>query len=390
MKNKTMSRSDGDGPSRPGQDRDPGEDLPVPGRVLVAMSGGVDSSVAALVLGQRGFDVLGVTFQFVTDPEGDTNAALCCSSLASVERAKQVCLGLKIPHHVIHRVETFQEMVIDPFCRQYAAGRTPNPCVRCNAFVKWPSLLEVAFAHDCSYIATGHYARIRKEGERYQILRGEDRGKDQSYALYSLPQEPLSRTLFPLGALTKEHVRNIAEEASLPTSGTRESQDICFIPDGDYRGFLGQRLSVRPGPIQDSEGLVLGTHRGLPFYTVGQRKGLGIATGQPLYVIEKDTGNNILVVGPRESLSKRTFCVGEVNWVSMDPPPADVSLRAEVEVRYRTKPIHGELHIRQDRTVRIDLPRHDQAVAPGQSAVWYQGDVLVGGGVIQESGVIRG
>jgi tRNA-specific 2-thiouridylase len=274
-------------------------------------------------------------------------------------------------------------MVIDPFCKQYAAGRTPNPCVRCNAFVKWPSLLEAASAHDCSYVATGHYARIRKEGDRYRILRGEDRGKDQSYALYSLSQPSLGRTLFPLGSVTKEHVRNMAEEASLPTSGTRESQDICFIPEGDYRSFLGQRLSMNPGPIQDSEGHVLGRHDGLPFYTVGQRKGLGVATGRPLYVIEKDTANNILLVGPREALCKRTFGVGEVNWVSSPPPPADASLQAEVEVRYRTKPIPGEIHVRQDGTVRIDVPQHEQAIAPGQSAVWYQGDVLVGGGVIQ-------
>jgi tRNA-specific 2-thiouridylase len=290
---------------------------------------------------------------------------------------------LNIPHHVIDRVEIFKEMVVDPFCRQYDAGSTPNPCVRCNAFVKWPSLLEVASAHNCSYVATGHYARIRKEGERYQILRGEDRGKDQSYALYSLPQSALGKTLFPLGSMTKEHTRNLAKEASLATSHTRESQDICFIPEGDYRSFLGQRLSVRPGPIQDREGHPLGTHKGLPFYTVGQRKGLGVASGRPLYVIEKDTDNNILVVGPREALCKRSFCVGDVNWVSMCQPPADTSLQAEVEVRYRTKPIPGELLVKSDGTVRIDVPPHDQAIAPGQSAVWYRGNLLLGGGVIE-------
>lgn len=355
-------------------------------RVLVAMSGGVDSSVAALLLKEQGLDVQGVTFQLIHAREGDLDTDSNCSSVAAAKRARQVCEGLEIPHHIIDRTDNFKRAVIDPFCADYAAGSTPNPCVRCNAFVKWPGLLEAASALDCWYVATGHFARIRREGERTRILRGTDRGKDQSYALYTLPQTALERTLFPLGSMTKESVRTVAEEASLPTSGTQESQDICFIPDGDYRSFLARRVSMRPGQIQDSEGQVLGTHQGLPCYTVGQRKGLGIPAGRPLYVIEKDTKENLLVVGPREALCRRAFLVAGVNWVSMPSPAAGTKLEAELEVRYRTRPIQAELRVRTDETVQINLPDHDQAIAPGQSAVWYRGDVLLGGGIILGSG----
>jgi len=347
------------------------------------MSGGVDSSVAALLLKEEGFDVQGVTFQFVCPQERDPGTASGCSSATAVERARHVCKGLEIPHHIIDRTDGFERAVIDPFCAEYEAGSTPNPCVRCNAFVKWPNLLETASALDCSYIATGHYARIRREDERVQILRGADRGKDQSYALYSLPQPALGRTLFPLGSMTKEQVRTVAEQASLPTSDAQESQDICFIPEGDYRSFLARRVWMLPGPIQDTEGHVLGTHQGLPSYTIGQRKGLGIPAGQPLYVIERDTGQNLLVVGPREALCKRAFLVAGVNWVSVPPPTPGTKLEVELEVRYRTRALRAELLVQTADTVHVGLPDHDQAIAPGQSAVWYRGDVLLGGGIIQ-------
>jgi tRNA-specific 2-thiouridylase len=347
------------------------------------MSGGLDSSVAALLLKENGLEVRGVTCRFVGhEGEKASEGSRDCA----VERARQVCSRLDIPHHVLDRTQPFERLVIDPFCAEYAAGRTPNPCVRCNAFLKWPTLLEAASALGCSYVATGHYARLRNEGGRFQILRGTDRGKDQSYALYALPQAALAKTLLPLGFMTKEAVRRIAERASLPVSGIRESQDVCFIPQGDYRGFLSPRLPVSPGPIQDMRGRVLGTHRGLPFYTVGQRKGLGVAAGRAVYVIEKDIEKNLLVVGPREALCTRTFPVAGVNWVSAACPPAETVLDADVEVRYRTQVVPGRIRVLGPDTVRIDLSEHDQAVAPGQSAVWYREDVLLGGGIIQEAG----
>jgi len=349
----------------------------------VAMSGGVDSSVAALLLKEQGFHVQGVTFRLLRTEEGDRETTSNCASVAAFERARQVCEGLEIPHHIIDHANNFEREVIDPFCADYATGNTPNPCVRCNAFVKWPGLLESASSLGCSYVATGHYAQIRREGDRAQILRGTDRGKDQSYALYSLPQTALERTLFPLGSLTKERVRTVAEKASLPTSGTEESQDICFIPEGDYRSFLAPRVRMLPGPIQDTEGHVLGTHQGLPAYTIGQRKGLGIAAGRPLYVIEKDRDENLLVVGPREALCRRDFVVAGVNWVSVPSPAVSTKLEAELEVRYRTRAIRAELHVQSTDTVHVALPQHEQAIAPGQSAVWYRGDVLLGGGIIQ-------
>ena len=362
---------------------DPNEAHPTQDRVLVAMSGGVDSSVAAWLLKKRGMEVLGVTFQLLGQQEtGSPFPSGANTSVLAEKKAREVCRNLGIPHHILNREDHFQKRVIEPFLEEYASGRTPNPCVLCNARIKWECMLDLAERLRCRYVATGHYARTDEDQGRRILKRGKDRGKDQSYALYVLGQQALARTLFPLGELTKQEVRSLAEKACLPIGDVPESQDICFIPQGGVRTFLARHLAAEPGPVLDLEGNRVGAHQGLPFYTVGQRKGLGIPFGKPMYVIEKKPGDNSLIVGPREALCRKTFTVGKVNWVSMPPPPPGTSLKAEVEVRYRTTRLPAEIHVLDSQRVRILLPEHDQAIAPGQSAVWYQGVVLLGGGII--------
>jgi len=360
------------------------EGLPSSGRVLVALSGGVDSSVAAWLLKERGMEVAGVTFRMFPEQHGEKSAGCKPSLPPPVERVKRVGEILGIPVHVQDLKEAFDHMVIGPFCDAYASGRTPNPCVICNATVKWQGLLDLASEMDCGYVATGHYARIGEMQGRFTLLRGLYQEKDQSYALYRLSQEALKRTILPLGSEKKLEVRQTAKKALLPTWDVEESQDVCFIPQGGVKEFLGQRLQVQPGPVLDLEGTRVGTHSGLPFYTVGQRKGLGIPFGRPMYVIEKDPQGNSLVVGPREALQKTTFSVERVNWVSVEQPTPGSRLKVDVQVRYRCTPIPAEVHVLGSRIVHIGVEAHHQAVAPGQSAVWYQGDVLLGGGIIQE------
>ncbi len=356
--------------------------LPPSGRVLVAMSGGVDSSAAALVLQQKGFEIIGATLRLYSE-QNITNLSKPSDDInSSIQRAQQVCRLLGIPHRVITCKELFEKKVVNPFCREYEKGRTPNPCVQCNPYVKWASLLETAREMDCQYLATGHYTRIHQIDGRHQLFRGHDVSKDQSYVLYLLSQRALAHTLFPLGDLSKHQVKIMAEKAWPGLLNVQESQDICFIPEGDYRDFLRPRLSVLSGPVNDMQGNRLGTHQGLPFYTVGQRKGLGIAHGKPLYVIEKDLSGNRLIVGPREALCKRSTIVNKVNWVSIEPPEKGTTLKAEVEVRYRTKPIKAEIEVLNAGSVRINLPVHNQSLAPGQSAVWYQDNLLLGGGIM--------
>jgi tRNA-specific 2-thiouridylase len=353
-------------------------------RVLVAMSGGVDSSVTALLLLNDGFEVIGATLKLFTEHDTGLLSPRECCSLASIQRAQEVCRRLGIPHRVFNYVECFRKQIIEPFCTEYASGRTPNPCISCNRHIKWGKLLEDALAMDCQCIATGHYARINPQNGHRLLLRGLDSSKDQSYALYMLSQNHLAYTVLPLGEYTKGCVRVLARKHQLPTFQTPESQDICFLPNHeDYRVFLSKRLAMHPGEIVDTSGRILGVHKGLPFYTVGQRKGLGIQCASPLYVIEKDLKHNRLIVGSRMDLARLQFSVRSVNWVSIPPPTAGTRLAAEVCVRYRSRPIQAELHVEEDKRVSILLELHDQAIAPGQSAVWYRDDVLLGGGIIE-------
>jgi tRNA-specific 2-thiouridylase len=362
---------------------------------MVAMSGGVDSSVAAALLQEQGYTVVGATMKLLDSRTGETpilpEERTCCS-LDAVRRAQAVCRQLEIPHYTLNFVQVFREAVMEPFVREYAEGRTPNPCLSCNLLVKWGELLRRARGVGCDYLATGHYARVERsagrEGiyplRRHLLRRGIDPDKDQSYALYGLSQEALAVTLLPLGALTKEEVRAHAAKLELPTAETPESQDICFIPEGNYRGFLRDRIPFAPGPIVDQSGRVLGEHEGLPAYTVGQRRGLPGGMNERLFVLAKRRADNCLLVGPREALARREALLEAVNWVSREPLPPGETLAAQVELRYRGEPVGARVTALPQARARLELDPHTQAVTPGQAAVFYDGDLLLGGGTISE------
>lgn len=353
-------------------------------RVLVAMSGGVDSATAAWLLAREGLDVVGATLVFGPPEPRKLGERLFSASDEALARARSVCERLGIPHVTLDAVERFHTQVLEVFCFEYGAGRTPNPCVLCNPDVKWAFLLEEADKRGCAKVATGHYARLAEASGRIQILRGADRAKDQSYALYRLGQEALARTVFPLGSLNKLEVRRLAAEADLGVGSAPESQDLCFLPKGGYGDFLRERLVMSPGPIEDLQGRTLGTHKGLGLYTVGQRKGLGVPFGKPLYVVAKDAVRNRLLVGPRQALCRTLVEVEQVRWVSVEPPVPGTVLHADVELRYRSRPLPAQILVQARDRVKIRLPSHNQAVAPGQSAVWYNGEILLGGGFLSD------
>ncbi len=333
---------------------------------MVAMSGGIDSAVAAARLVRQGWPVVGVTMDLGLDQQ------------AALRRATAVCRRLDIEHYVVDLREQFRQQVIDYFCAEYAAGRTPNPCVRCNQFIKWDALLEVATLAGCHYLATGHYARQAWREGRYRLLRSADRGRDQSYVIYQLSQQQLARALFPLGNYTADEVQQLARVLGLNPDAVPASQDICFI-SGDYRDFLRERIELLPGPICTAGGEEVGCHQGLPNYTIGQRRGLG---GAPLYVIGKDVAENVLIVGPRETLARCECDLNELNWVSVTSPRIGAEVPIAVELRYRAEPIPAIVRPTGLTTAQLSLAAHEQAVAPGQSAVFYRGDLLLGGGII--------
>ncbi len=336
------------------------------------MSGGVDSSVAAALLVERGFAVEGVTFRTWSDVQD-----------GAVADAQKVCRYLGITHHVLDLRDIFEVKVIDPFCREYLAGCTPNPCVVCNREIKFGVLLAWARERGFELVATGHYARVRWDPlrRRYLLLRAVDRDKDQSYVLYRLTQAQLARCLFPLGDVTKRQVRRLASTLELPVATKRESQEVCFIPEGGYRSFLAERHpeACRPGPILDSSGRVLGTHEGFPFYTVGQRRGLRIASRQRLYVLRLEPERNAVVVGSREELGVRGLRADQPNWIPFEHPPARLEL--EARIRYRARPAEGLLVLNEG-GFQFFFRREQLGVTPGQSVVLYSGSLVVGGGRI--------
>lgn len=369
-------------------------------RVLVAMSGGVDSSVAAAVLKERGFEVIGATMQIWPRslPVGDREGGCC--SLAAVEDAQRVAAILGIRYYVLNFQEKFEEEVISYFAREYASGRTPNPCIRCNQRIKFGHLLRKAREIGASFIATGHYARICRDPDtgRHLLLKAKDARKDQTYVLYSMTQDELAHTLFPVGDFTKDETRRIAASLGLPVAEKRESQEICFIPDDDYRKFLREYLpeTRKPGPILDLEGNVLGEHEGIAFYTIGQRKGLGIASTEPFYVVDLDPERNAVIVGRAGDVMAEGLVAKDLNWIPFDRLRGPI--KVEAKIRYYTPAVgatvapvaaqpdnQGVPGPRQDldpNEVEVRFASPQRAVTPGQSVVFYDGDVVVGGGVI--------
>ena len=353
--------------------------------VLVAMSGGVDSSVAAALLVEQGHRVIGVTMKTFCYASTPGPSRTCCG-LDGIQDARRVCDRLGIPHYVFDMEEEFTRDVIADFISEYAAGRTPNPCVRCNSNTKIPDLLRRGRMLGADAVATGHYARIEEDGNgEWVVRRAVDGLKDQAYFLWGIPREVLPRLRFPLGELTKPEVRARARELGLVTADKPESQEICFVPDGDYAGFLAAHLgedhpALTPGPLVTTDGTVVGRHRGYARYTVGQRKGLGGGFPRPLYVLGVRPASNEVVVGGVEELDRGDVVLGDLNWLTTPPSVGD---RVEVQVRHRAPAVPATVVRADPECVELRLDRPVRAITPGQSGVLFRGDVLIGGGRIR-------
>ena len=349
-------------------------------RVLVAMSGGVDSSVTAFLLKEQGYDCIGVTMKLY---DGEDERESTCCSLRDVEDAKSVCHRLGIPHYTFNFTGDFEQQVIRPFIESYEQGRTPNPCIDCNRRLKFQRLYHRAMELGCDYIATGHYVRRREEPDGTICLyKALDQEKEQSYVLYNMTQEQLRRTLFPLGELTKPQVREIAEREGFLNAKKHDSQDICFVPDGDYAGFIAEATgkTYPEGPVLDTAGNRIGTHRGIIHYTIGQRKGLGLAMGKPMYVKSTDAGTNTVVLGTNDELFSSRVYGEKLNWIAGELPKEPLSVVARV--RYHGKDQPATLHFQGDGRVLAEFSVPQRAVTPGQAIVFYQGEKMLGGAEI--------
>ena len=354
--------------------------------IAVAMSGGIDSSVAAALLKERGHNLIGLTMSLLpevssqNEDDGENESRI----KKVIAKAVEVAEKLDIPHHIIDLYKIFQEKVITDFFHAYARGRTPNPCVLCNRYIKFGALLKKARELGADYLATGHYARVQWDGitGRYLLKKGLDSEKDQAYFLCQLTQEQLGRAIFPVGGLTKDKVRAIADELDLPVADRPESQEICFIADDDYDSFLKNNIpdAYRPGPIIDEEGNTIGEHGGIPAYTIGQRRGLGIAAAEPLYVTAIYPEQNTVAVGPKDKTYRRELTANELNWIA---PPPEEAIKVKAKVRYRHPEAGATINPIDDNTVHLLFDEPQMAIAPGQTVAFYDGDNVIGGGTIK-------
>ena len=355
------------------------------GKVVVGMSGGVDSSVAAWLLKEQGYDVIGVTMQIWQDEENEVQEENggCCG-LSAVDDARRVASSIGIPYYVMNFKQEFQKNVIDYFTKEYLNGRTPNPCIACNRYVKWEALLQRSLSIGADYIATGHYARIDKlSNGRYAIRRSATLAKDQTYALYNLTQEQLAHTLMPVGNYSKDQIREMAEKIGLQVANKPDSQDICFVPDGDYATYIEENTaagSIRPGNFVTSDGTIVGQHKGIIHYTVGQRKGLGLSLGHPAFVLEIRPETNEVVVGTNEESMSRYVRANHVNFMSV--ADIDGKKRAWGKIRYNHKGAWCTVERTGEDEILCTFDEPVRAITPGQALVLYDGDYVLGGGTI--------
>ncbi len=352
-------------------------------KVVVGMSGGVDSSVAAYLLKKQGYDVIGITMQiWQEDKEYEEREGGCCS-LSAVDDARRVCEKLDIPFYVLNFRDSFKENVIKYFVQEYIDGKTPNPCIACNKHLKFDELLRKARGIGAEYVATGHYAKIEERDGRYLLIRSDDDRKDQTYALYNFTQDQLAHTLMPCGGYTKDKIREIAKEIGLAVHNKKDSEEICFISDNDHGRFIKEERpgEVKPGNFVDSKGNILGKHKGIVYYTIGQRKGLGIALGKPVFVTDIRPETNEVVLGSEETIFNTDLIAKDVNFIPFDKLDGEMNVQAKV--RYSAKPADAVISPLPDGRVKVSFKEKQRAITKGQSVVFYDGEIVVGGGIIE-------